>query len=470
MARHLEGRTAMYKTLLPLLALTAAGCLAGEITDFQQAEEDTPMGAFADQEPDEIAVASVRLPSHPDDPVAGSRKMVETFGDVHVIEGDILVRPENIEWGEPSAEAAGSIAGAVFQREPSWPGGVIPYRFDATQPNDQRVLDAIAAWEANTSLRFVEQTTERDFLQIVSAGATGCSSFVGRQGRAQEVNLSAGCNTGSTIHELGHAIGMPHEHTRPDRDQFVVINVNNIAAGRAHNFDISPAAVVSAYDTGSIMHYGSWSFSGNGQPTIERLDGTRITANRTRPSVGDFAVVETVYANNLLPVRNLRGSSTSSSITVRWLPAASGIAATRYRVRVNGGPWVTTSNTNYTAYNLSATGIYHFAVVAQNNNGRSSEPRTIDLSTESGPTIPSSLRASVYSSSALELFWQRSTSPTNNSIRYRIRRNGVIVGENTGSSFYDSGLQRARIYSYEVTAIDSTGESHAARVLATTNH
>jgi hypothetical protein len=38
------------------------------------------------------------------------------------------------------------------------------------------------------------------------------------------------------MHEMLHAIGFYHEQSRPDRDQNVKINYNNIAAGHKKNF------------------------------------------------------------------------------------------------------------------------------------------------------------------------------------------------------------------------------------------
>jgi hypothetical protein len=32
----------------------------------------------------------------------------------------------------------------------------------------------------------------------------------------------------TAIHELGHVLGMAHEHNRPDRDEYLVIDLNNV--------------------------------------------------------------------------------------------------------------------------------------------------------------------------------------------------------------------------------------------------
>ena len=60
------------------------------------------------------------------------------------------------------------------------------------------------------------------------------------------------------IHELGHALGMHHEQSRPDRGDFVDIIWDNIRTGYEGNFAIASDSQTFgvAYDYGSVMHYG----------------------------------------------------------------------------------------------------------------------------------------------------------------------------------------------------------------------
>ncbi len=42
---------------------------------------------------------------------------------------------------------------------------------------------------------------------------------------------------GTVVHELMHAVGFYHEHSRYDRDKYVTVHFGNVKAGRQHNFD-----------------------------------------------------------------------------------------------------------------------------------------------------------------------------------------------------------------------------------------
>ena len=178
-----------------------------------------------------------------------------------------------------------------------WTGAVVPYVIDANLPQPSRVTGAMSHIENNTGkVRFVPRTTERNYVRFVRSN--GCASSVGMTGGAQLVYLADGCSTGNTIHEISHALGMYHEHTRCDRDSFVRILSENIQRGYENNFAIQcgSASDVLGYDEGSIMHYPPTAFSVNGLPTIVSLRGLdRLMGQRSGLSNTDAGTIDIMY-------------------------------------------------------------------------------------------------------------------------------------------------------------------------------
>ena len=81
------------------------------------------------------------------------------------------------------------------------------------------------------------------------------------------------------MHELGHVLGLYHEHQRPDRNNYIQINWGNIQSGTGSQFQpVSPTITIGSYDFASTMHYSAYAFSKNGLPTIE-----------VKPAYSDYA-------------------------------------------------------------------------------------------------------------------------------------------------------------------------------------
>lgn len=226
------------------------------------------------------------------------------LGGLAVFEGDIVL-------GTVAAIEAVSKKPEVMKLTPQgiaikgsqyrWPEGKIPYRIDSNFPEPERVTKAIEHWEANTKIRFIALTSEnlnqfQDRVLFISGN--GCYSYVGRQGGEQEISLGAGCTLGNAIHEIGHTVGLWHEQSRGDRDQYVTINYQNIVSGMEHNFDqhITDGDDLGPYDYDSVMHYPTWAFSKNDQPTIVAKNGAPI-GQREGLDAGDIAAVKAIYPN-----------------------------------------------------------------------------------------------------------------------------------------------------------------------------
>lgn len=178
-----------------------------------------------------------------------------------------------------------------------WPGGVMAYTFAGGFSGAQQaeINEAMRQVSNASSITFVQRTTQTDYVEFTPGG--GCSSYVGRIGGKQEIILSDLCGLGSTIHEILHALGIYHEQSRCDRDNFVRINFGNIRPGRENNFNnqCATGSDIGAYDFNSIMHYSALAFSANNLPTIETIPAGTPIGNRAGLSAGDIASIAALY-------------------------------------------------------------------------------------------------------------------------------------------------------------------------------
>ncbi len=232
------------------------------------------------------------------------RRVLESRDGMAIAEDDMIVGYANQFFG--SDRTVRGLGNTVYGR--TWPNGIVPYQFaaDLSAASEAKVRSAVAHWNANSSILLVERTATNaseypNYLSFISA--TQCASWVGFQGTGgQDVYVGDNCTTGSMIHEIGHGLGLLHEHTRPDRDAYVSIDWGNIIEDKEHNFDIlsDGAVMLGEYDYGSIMHYGTHFFSSSSAPTISAILPTSATiGQRIATSDGDRAAIGTLYETDL---------------------------------------------------------------------------------------------------------------------------------------------------------------------------
>lgn len=137
----------------------------------------------------------------------------------------------------------------------------------------------MARIEKTANIKFTKLKTKINSSFITITGnEEGCySSTIGRESNSlgQKINLGKGCVYFVTVmHELFHSLGFYHEQSRPDRDNYVTVYLNNTDfynENTVYQFKPVPDIRVTRftpYDYDSIMHYDAFAFTNNRRPTI----------------------------------------------------------------------------------------------------------------------------------------------------------------------------------------------------------
>ncbi|WKY04532.1 hypothetical protein Q1695_005500 [Nippostrongylus brasiliensis] len=156
--------------------------------------------------------------------------------------------------------------------EKIWKEGV-NYYFDSSTPESVRSVfrKATWIWGNNTCIDFRESSTAPHRIRVVHQ--KGCWSYVGNLRKEQDVCLGKGCETiGTATHELAHALGFFHTHSRHDRNKYITVNHVNMmmqhmdqfskeSEDRNDNYGLK-------YDWGSNLHYGAHAGTINGKPVL----------------------------------------------------------------------------------------------------------------------------------------------------------------------------------------------------------
>ncbi|XP_064646414.1 zinc metalloproteinase nas-13-like [Lineus longissimus] len=233
-----------------------------------------------------------------------------------VVELDIKIRRE--EWEEITGGEEAVTRGRIgdFRRrrrrrkrnaikDKRWTYREVPYLISNIFTQDQisEAISAIDDYERMTCLRFRPSTDDDvNKKRLLFSSGDGCRSNVGMQGGDQSIELAPGCRRkGIIMHEIGHAVGMHHEQTRPDRDSYVDVHMNNIIASKRPNFMKKSDRFIDdhgvPYDYLSMMHYGEKHFSFNGKSTIVTKDPAfqKVIGQREGFSFRDVKMINLMY-------------------------------------------------------------------------------------------------------------------------------------------------------------------------------
>lgn len=154
-----------------------------------------------------------------------------------------------------------------------WKDSVVPYKFVTGHFQDKEeymIKVAMTEWEKYTCVRFrPAKYADRNLVRFQNG--YGCNSQLGMVGGEQALNLDRnGCRfKGLYLHEIGHALGLVHEHQLPDRDKYIEILYHNVQPNMRIWFNKYSSQEVNQmsvpYEYSSVMHYGITAFSSDGQ-------------------------------------------------------------------------------------------------------------------------------------------------------------------------------------------------------------
>lgn len=231
----------------------------------------------------EFITAKFHLPS-----MDGIQEFVlQKNNDHYILNGDIEINPLMLIPPIQNKSLGRNDTNYFIDKERwRWPNAEIPVELSADINGTvyNTVKKALDVLNSSTILKFVKRTNQKDYVQFVIDTSTigAASSLVGWQGGKQLLRIKSNTENSEIVimHELLHVIGIYHEQSRNDRDDYITIFMDKIKEKAKYNFQKeSNTTTYSNYDFCSIMHYDSQAFAKiKGDITIEVKDKKNTNA------------------------------------------------------------------------------------------------------------------------------------------------------------------------------------------------
>ncbi len=205
-----------------------------------------------------------------------------------------------------------------------WDGGKIPYQFDSNITETERTFIRTSYNDWNTKsggkVTFSEVSNNwwdnflyaigfKCFVKIkketLDAGIAGVANGCGKSGWAWiKYSPTYISSYRTVVHEMGHKLGLQHEHQRPDRDSYLTVNktgsqYNKIEEKYARflwwRWKTRSVTYSSTYDYMSIMHYQNGYDSSIGNYWFTNKSGGYLSTGGTTISDVDAEFIKTLY-------------------------------------------------------------------------------------------------------------------------------------------------------------------------------
>lgn len=215
-------------------------------------------------------------------------------------QGDIVLSEEQLNLSKTKGAS-------ISYWQNVWPEGIVYYNISDELRKDAmqypQILKAIEHWNVNTPLQFMHKSFAPDtenWIEFLRSDGDSYS-YLGMQKEEQPIALSSTASVGTIIHEIGHAVGLIHEHCRPDRDEYVkVYDTNIIPEYYASAYTPAQTAMYTTeFDWNSVMLYSShrnFAIDKSKPVMVKKEDLSEIIVQRSYLSPLDVLIVENLYA------------------------------------------------------------------------------------------------------------------------------------------------------------------------------
>ena len=229
--------------------------------------------------------------------------VVEVTDTAYVLEEDILLSSLNIEAiSEPTSR------GAVLAEQTQfyWPSRIVYYDFSSNfAPYKRNAMDAMNNISNVSGIRFIEKDANTSNYIHFNYSTSGNNSPLGMQGGKQVINIYNTESVSVITHEILHSLGLFHEQSRTDRDDYIDIDFDNIRPSKRHNFNKYTAEGYTGYNIGpfdynSIMMYNGHITDSNfvydtSINTITIKNTNTATTQGDSLSIGDISAIRSIY-------------------------------------------------------------------------------------------------------------------------------------------------------------------------------
>ncbi|KAL7724621.1 hypothetical protein ACLKA6_016450 [Drosophila palustris] len=232
------------------------------------------------------------------------------LGTIVIVQGEEYFENYYNEIDIDDEQAEAKTRNALQSQWQRWPNPTLYYRIsnDYTEDEKSNVREALQVFNEQTCLQFEEVSGRgpagRRLIHYKKSPKM-CGTKVGYNpipllgGTSHDVQLTEHClsKVGIIQHETLHVLGLYHEQSRSDRDDYVVIDYDNIPRKYWSQFMAMSESTTTTYDVpydfGSVMHYPKNAFAKDpSKLTIRALVGgesvEREMGQVVGPSEGDL--------------------------------------------------------------------------------------------------------------------------------------------------------------------------------------